>query len=250
MLGSLLVSAPPRAGTPGTPIRLKVGYHTAERVLTEVTRSLAQGTISIESKKALSPGTKFVFEIQSHELAEPVEIVGEVVASEPVPDGSFRLTIRYSQGPDRHALDSLLGAIFDAHKKEKIRQYPRIPISLPISEAGHPERRYHLRELSLGGVSIELEGHERLPEGIRAGAPFLLELKMFKSPLVLHGEILWVIDSSDIDRWVNPSFGGHFGKLRAETVLTLERLINLEELPPPPWHGVLSFGLEAIGRMP
>jgi hypothetical protein len=69
--------------------------------------------------------------------------------------------------------------------------------------------------------------------------------------LMLHGEVVWTAQPPpERSKWINPSFGVAFGKLRPDTIERLERILVLRGLPPPPWKARVSFGLDAVGRMP
>ena len=48
------------------PVRLKVSYKTPGALLSEFTRSIGKGNVSIESGRALPIGTRFVFELHAH----------------------------------------------------------------------------------------------------------------------------------------------------------------------------------------
>ena len=48
-------------------MRLKVSYKTPEALLSEFTRSVGRGGVTIESKKSLPVGTRFVFELHAQE---------------------------------------------------------------------------------------------------------------------------------------------------------------------------------------
>ena len=45
------------------PVRLRVTYKSAESLLSEFTRSVGKGAVTIESRKPLNIGTRFVFEL-------------------------------------------------------------------------------------------------------------------------------------------------------------------------------------------
>ena len=60
-------------------VRLKVAYKKAEDLLSEYTRSIGRGGVTLHTKKSLPVGTRFVFEMHNPGLARPVEVLGEVV---------------------------------------------------------------------------------------------------------------------------------------------------------------------------
>ena len=51
-------------------MRLKVSYKTPEALLSEFTRSVGRGGVTIESKKSLPVGTRFVFELRAQGVRE------------------------------------------------------------------------------------------------------------------------------------------------------------------------------------
>lgn len=244
--------APSNSASPGgrPPIRLQVSYKTPEAVLTEFTRSVGKSVVALESRKKVPLGTRFIFELKAAGVEEPIEVHGEVVQVAPTERAKWRLTIRYDAGDNRKGLDALLQRIFDAHQKEKVRKHPRIPIQLRATEEAPYSPSYLVRDISRGGVGIEIES-PKLPKQVYVGNAFLLELSLSLGTLSLHGEVAWVFaPQAERARWLNPSFGVHFGKLRVETVERLEKILHLKGLPPPPWHARVSFGLEAVSRMP
>jgi hypothetical protein len=235
---------------PPSPVRLRVAYKTPEGLLGEFTRSVGKGGVAIESKKNLPVGTRFVFELRANGLDTPVEVLGEVVQVTPASKGKYLLNIRYDQGADRKGLDALIQRIFDAHKYEKVRKFPRIPIQLRGSEDAAYSPSYVVRDVSKGGVGVEVEAPS-MPKGIRIGTPFLLELSLTIGTLTLHGEVVWVFTPpTERSKWINPSFGVAFGKLRPDTQERLEKILTLKGLPPPPWKARVSFGMDAVSRMP
>ncbi len=234
------------------PVRLKVSYKTPGALLSEFTRSIGKGNVSIESGRALPIGTRFVFELHAHGVDEFVEVYGKVLSvavTDPL-NKKFLLNIRYEAPGDRRGLDLLLQHIFDSHQFEKVRKYPRVPIQVRASEDRQHSPAYVVRDISRGGLGIEVEA-PGVPKYVHVGAPFLLELGTSIGPLVLHGEIAWVF-SPQLERtkWVNPAMGVVFGTLRNDTIERLKTILTLQGLPPPPWKAKVSFGSEAVTRMP
>lgn len=196
-------------------------------------------------------GTRFVFELTAGGLPEPVLVDGEVLAVSPVPDSSkYLLNIRYDLDPNRGGLDAVVRRVFDAQKYEKLRKHPRLPLRLGATEGTPHSPQYLVRDLSRGGVGVEIEAAQLGPAA-RKGELFLLELQLGIGALYLHGEIRWLTTPSPERRkWVNPAFGVEFGKLRPDTVARLQHILELKGLPPPPWRAQVSFGIDAVGRMP
>jgi hypothetical protein len=232
------------------PVRLKVTYKSPEALLGEFTRSVGKGMVVIESRKNPPVGTRFVFELLAKGLKAPVEVLGEVVQCNQVSKGKYLLRIRYDSGTDRKGLDEILQRISESHKYEKVRKHVRVPINVRASEDRSDSPYYTVRDISLGGVGVEIDG-ERMPSHVRTGEPFLCEITLSTGTLALHGEIAWAfVPPPERAKLVCPSFGVKFGRLRAGTRERLQRILELKGLPPPPWQARVSFGLDAVSRMP
>jgi hypothetical protein len=229
---------------------LKVAYKTPEALISELTRSVGRGGVSIESKRSLAVGTRFIFELHATGVAETVEVYGEVLDVSTSAKGKYLLNIRYDAPTERKGIDTIIQRIFDAHKFEKVRKHPRVPLHLRATEEAPGSPQYVVRDVSRGGLGIEAEA-PALPRTIKMGSPFLLELELSLGPLQLHGEVVWLFNPPrERQRWLNPGFGVAFGKLRPDTIERLQRILTLRGLPPPPWKARVSFGLEAVERMP
>jgi hypothetical protein len=232
------------------PIRFKVSYKSPASLLSEFTRSVGKGGVTLESKKAVQLGTRFVFELHAHGVAEIVEVYGEVMQVSPGLHGNHLLHVRYDPSNDRQGLDAVIQRIFDSQQYETVRKHPRIPLNLRGTEETPYSPRYVVRDISLGGVGVEVEA-ERFSGNIRVGQPFLLEIWLSLGTLALYGEIIWAFSPTpDRPAMLQPSFGAQFGKLRPDTIERLERIVQLKGLPPPPWRARLSFGLDAVSRLP
>jgi hypothetical protein len=233
------------------PVRLKVAYKTAEGLISEFTRSVGKGGVAIESRKNLPIGTQFVFELHAQGMKiPPVEVFGEVVQVTQSSRGRYLLNIRYEQGTDRQGLDALLARIFESHKYDKVRKHARIPIQLRATEEAPYSPSFMIRDISLGGLGVEVEAPQ-LPKTLRMATPFLLEMSISLGLLVLHGEVVWIFTPpAERAKWLYPSFGVRFGKLRPDSQERLEKILSLRGLPPPPWKARVSFGMDAVSRMP
>ncbi|WP_239576393.1 PilZ domain-containing protein [Archangium primigenium] len=228
-------------------VRLKVAYKKPEDLLSEYTRSIGRGGVTLHTQKSLPVGTRFVFELHNPGLTKPVEVLGEVVRSTPQPGDRYLLTVKYDPGQDRGGLDTVLQRIFDLQEYEKLRRHARIPLNLPASEEETPfAPLFFVRDLSRGGVGLEVEA-PALPTTVKVGMPFLLEMELSLGTLMLHGEVAW---TSAGGAEVLPSFGVNFGTLRQDTVERLEKLLTLAAMPPPPWRARICFGIDAVMRMP
>jgi hypothetical protein len=232
------------------PVRLKVSYKSPESLLGEFTRSVGKGGVAIESRRKLELGTQFVFELWAKGVKAPVEVLGEVVQCNPISKGKFLLSIRYDSATDRRGLDEVLRHVFASHEFEKVRQHPRVPIMVRATEDAPYSPSYVIRDISLGGLGVEVES-DNVPKPVRKGAPFLCEIWVSIGTIALHGEIVWVaMPPADRAKWVSPAFGVKFGTLRPETKERLEMILTLRGLPPPPWKARVSFGMDAVSRMP
>lgn len=234
----------------GKPVRLRVSYKSPEALIGEFTRSIGKGVVALESARRLPVGTRFIFELHADGVAEPVEVMGEIVQVTQPSRGKWLLAVRYDPAHDRKGMDAVLRRIFEAHTHEKARKFPRIPLHLRATEDTPYSPAFLVRDLSRGGVGLEVEAAQ-LPPYLKVGTPFLLELWISLGTLLLHGEVVWTsVPPEDRTKWVNPSFGVNLGKLRQDTVERLERLLVLRGLPPPPWKARVSFGMDAVSRMP
>ncbi len=236
-----------------TPIRLKVVYKTPHNLLAEFTRSLGRGEVTIPSRKSVPVGTRFIFELRTQGSKDPVEVLGNVLrVTESLP-GQYLLHIRYQAPENRPGLDALLKVFLDSHRYEKVRKHPRLPLFLKVGEATRTASsvEYVVRDISRGGLGMEILA-SKPPSHLTAGTPFLLELHLDLGHLALHGEIAWLSTGSKFAgvKTLLPSFGVAFGKLRPASAALLEKLLVLSTLPPPPWKAEVSFGMDAISRMP
>jgi Tfp pilus assembly protein PilZ len=228
-------------------VRLKVAYKKPEALLSEYTRSIGRGGVTLQVQRSLPVGTRFVFEMHNPGVTTPVEVVGEVVQVTPQEGGRHQITVKYDPGQDRGGLDAVLQRIFELQEFEKLRRYVRIPLHLPAMEEDTPfAPPFFVKDLSRGGVGVEVEA-PALPSAVKVGMPFLLEMELPLGLLMLQGEVAW---TSAGGPEVLPTFGVTFGTLREDTVDRLEKLLALESMPPPPWRARICFGMEAVMRMP
>ncbi|MCY1042412.1 PilZ domain-containing protein [Corallococcus sp. bb12-1] len=234
-----------------TNVRLKVAYKTPQSLVGEYTRSVGQGGVTLETRKALPLGTRFTFELHAGGMPRPVEVLGEVIKVEPRPGERFQLTIRYDGSEDRSGLDAVLQHIFAQEEQNGLRRFPRLPLHLRAKEGDPRAPNFFVRDISRGGVGLEVES-PTLPREVQVGVPFLLEMDMKEGPLLLHGEVAWTssLPRKGTTEAVTPGFGATFGRLRPDMLQRLEALMALEHLPPGPWRARVSFGLDAVSRMP
>lgn len=231
-------------------IRFKVTYKSPEALIGEFTRSVGKGSVALESNRPLAVGTRFLFEMHTKGVAEYVEVTGQVIHVRPAAPGKYLLGIRYDPGQERKGIDAVLRRIFEDHRAEKVRRHPRVPIYLRATEDTPYSPSFLIRDISRGGAGVEVES-PALPRAVYVGAAVLLDVWTSLGPLSLPGEVVWqVIPPNDRTRWINPSFGVSFGRLRADIVERLEKIVTLRGLPPPPWKARISFGLDARSRAP
>jgi hypothetical protein len=236
---------------PRTPsVRLRVAYKSPQALLGEFTRSVGQGCVALETERDVAVGTRFIFELLASGLDAPVEVLGEVVSVTPQPSGRRLLTVRYDAGGDRAGLDAVLQRIFDGQEHEPARRFPRIPLHLRATEDAPFSPSFLVKDISRGGLGLEVEA-PALPRGVRVGTPFLLEMSLALGQLPLHGEVVWTTSPApEKGVAMAPAFGVQFGKLRLDIAERLEQLLALSALPPAPWRARVSFGMDAVSRMP
>jgi Tfp pilus assembly protein PilZ len=231
-----------------TNVRLKVAYKTPQSLVGEYTRSVGMGGVTLETRRSLPLGTRFTFELHAGGVPRPVEVLGEVVQVEPREAQRYLLTVRYGVSQDRTALDAMLQRIFSVQEQEGLRRFPRLP--LRAMEAAPMSPTFLVRDISRGGVGLEVQA-PALPRKVQVGAPFLLEMDLQGGPLMLHGEVVWTSSvPKKHSETVTPGFGATFGRLRPEMQQRLDALLALASLPPAPWKARVSFGMDAVTRMP
>lgn len=241
-------SSPPASRTPS--VRLRVAYKSPAALLGEFTRSVGQGCVALETHRDVEVGTRFVFELHASGVEAPVEVLGEVIQVTRQPNGRRLLTVRYDAGGDRVGLDAVLRRIFESYEHEQLRRFPRIPLHLRATEDAPFSPAFLVRDISRGGLGLEVEA-PTLPRSVRVGSPFLLEMALATGQLPLHGEVVWTTSSvAGSTPAVAPGFGVQFGKLRLDIADRLEQLLALSALPPAPWRARVSFGMDAVSRMP
>ena len=83
----------------------------------------------------------------------------------------------------------------------------------------------------------------------RLGVPVLLELQLDSGRLMLHGATVWLTGGTSRPKTA-PALGVEFGRLGLETLRALDRVLVLDGFPAGPWQAELTFGMDAVGRMP
>jgi PilZ domain len=224
------------------PVRLKVSYKSPEALLGELTRSVGRGGVRIESKRAVPVGTQFIFELKSIGLRRPVEVHGTVMSISEASPGRWVLHIRYEPPRDREGLDAVLSRIFETAQADVKRRHARLPLQVRAVEDKPSSPVFRLRDISLGGVGIDVEA-DTLPEHILVGAPFLLQMKLTSGTLQLHGEVAWAVTWHE--EGFTPRVGVVFAEADGATRVLLDDLLSLTAMPSPPWIARIAFGPQA-----
>jgi hypothetical protein len=217
------------------PVRLKVSYKSPQALLAELTKSVGRGGTRIESEKGLPVGTRFIFELRSVGLAQPVEVGGTVIQVLPGPNGKKWLHVKYEPPKDRKGIEAVLQQISNTGRYDKQRKHARVPMHVRVVES-HDGPDYRLRDISKGGLGIDVEG--TLPAEVRVGATVTVELRLSTGPLKLTGILVWARMASAN---APAQFGVKFGELPAQILDVLDRLLALQVLPSPPWIAKLTF---------
>lgn len=223
-----------------TPVRLKVSYKSPESLLGELTKSVGRGGVRIETKKSLPVGTKFVFELRSPGVRDPVEVSGTVLSVTETSPGKYVLHIRYEPPDSRLGLDGVIKRIFETSQYDKNRKAPRIPLHVRATENRPDAPTYRLRDISSGGVGIDVEA-DTLPRHIKVGVSFLIQMKLSTGLLSAQGTVVWAVSTRSSDT-LPPRVGVAFGKLNPLVTQLLDDLLSLKALPTPPWIARVSFG--------
>jgi hypothetical protein len=222
------------------PVRLKVAYKTPESLLGELTRSVGRGGVRIETARSLPVGTRFEFELRSPGVSDPVEVTGTVVTTSETRPGRWVMHIRYEALRSRTGIEAVLRRIFETAHYDKRRKSPRIPLRVRATSTGTDAPTYRLRDLSTGGVGVDVEG-DRLPAFVQVGTPFHLEVKLMTGALSLEGTVVWA-DTTRFADTIPPRLGVAFRALDARARRMLEDLLLLKALPAPPWIAKMAFG--------
>ena len=226
-----------------TPVRLKVAYKSPESLLGELTKSVGRGGVRIETKKALPVGTKFVFELRSPGVRDAVEVHGTVLTVSETAPGNFVLHIRYEAPKNRLGLDGVIKRIFETSQFDKKRKAPRIPLHVRATENRPDAPTYRLRDISAGGVGIDVEA-DTLPRHIKVGVAFLIQMKLTTGVLSVPGQVVWAVSTRASDT-MPPRVGVAFGAVNAQVSQLLNDLLTLKALPTPPWIARVTFGADS-----
>lgn len=224
-------------------IRFRLGYTSPSTLLAELVRAVNRGEVVLPIGRTVPIGTRFLFEMHAPGVSPGVEVLGRVVSVTPRDQG-FELTIHYERGHGRAGVDAALERLREAHQYEQVREYPRIPFHLNVRDQDLG-LHYLVRDISRGGVGVDLSSEGPLPEVVTRGQMALLELALTAGVLALHGEVVWVRGAAG----TRPGFGLRFGTLRPQVATLLEKVLALELLPLATPSPRISFGARALDRL-
>lgn len=235
-----------KAGAVGGPIRFRISYQSPQNLLSEFTKSVSRGTVIIESRKAVPLGTRFVFELYSKEVKEPVEVNGEVISVRQTSTG-FLLQVAYNPG-ERRGLDQVILRIFNTHRYEKVRKHPRMPVHLRAADEAPNSPLYIIRDISLGGMGVEVES-AGLPKYVKIGERIHLQIRERTTTLDIDGTVVWTfVPSGERARMLNPSFGVRWdGEPDMDALEALDSIVSLKDLQRRDWRARLRIGAVAKG---
>lgn len=225
-------------------IRFRLGYTSPSTLLAELVRAVNRGEVVLPIGRTVPVGTRFLFEMHAPGVSPGVEVLGRVVAVTPKDQG-FELTIHYERGHGRAGVDAALERLREAHRYEQVRSHPRIPFHLNVRDQDLG-LHFLVRDISRGGVGVDLSSEGELPEVVKRGQMVLLELSLPPGVLALHGEVVWVRGAPGGAR---PGFGMRFGTLRPQAATLLEKVLALDLMPSATPSPRLSFGARALDRL-
>lgn len=213
-------------------VRLAVSYRSARSLVTEFTACLARGGCLLVTRRAVPVGAPFRFLMECKELQETLEIEGEVVRVRPIHGDilTYELAVQYRSHAAQLQLEALLARVGtdDTQQQQLVRRYSRVTVNLPAEDSQGLGRRYLIRDLSLGGMRLELVGSLEVAIGSRVlvGVRFGLH-----EPLVfLPGSLAWHRAGGEAHRL---HLGVKFAELDALTDPQRRALIDLLRLRRP-----------------
>src|SRR5262249_8763397 len=109
------------------PVRLRISYRSPESLLQAFTTSVGKGGVPRPSRRRRGGGRSFLSGLPAESVTPPVEVLGEVVDVRRSASGEYFLNIKYVPGRSRKGLAAALLKLFEAHRHEKSRRYPRVP---------------------------------------------------------------------------------------------------------------------------
>lgn len=215
-----------------TVVRLAVSYRSARSLVTEFTACLARGGCLLVTRREVPVGAAFRFLMECQELQETLEIEGEVVRVRPIHGEvlTYELAVQYRSRAAQLQLEALLARVGtdDTQQQQLVRRYSRVTVNLPAEDSQGLGRRYLIRDLSLGGMRLELVGSLEVAIGSRVlvGVRFGLH-----EPLVfLPGTLAWHRSGGEAHRL---HLGVKFAELDGLTEPQRRTLIDLLRLRRP-----------------
>lgn len=218
---------PERRGADRKPVRLKVVFRTAHSLLTEYTTSVSKGGCRIEAHQPIEIGTRFIFEMFAGKSRSPVEIEGVVKRCEKASTaGRYEIGIQYTPAEGkRAALEGVIDEIFSEHEYEKARRHARVPVNLIATDAGTPQLKYLIRDLSLGGLGLRLPAGAPVPAHVQVGSGVRLTVRS-QVPIEIAGEVVWTV--AGIGALTHPGIGISFVGMGPEQEQAIDALSRLQ----------------------
>lgn len=183
----------------GLPLRMQATYKTAQETIEELTRAVSKSELSLETKRPLSVGSRFVFEIGSPDLDQPLQIRGivtRVVEHGPDLDGRDRygMTVKYlfDSAEERARVEAAVERILSMPSDETRREYPRIPTAYRVVESGDTlGATYTLRNLSEGGMMLVPDSPDLAGETVLVGTRVALAITAAGQSHEILGTVVW-----------------------------------------------------------
>lgn len=227
------------------PQRLHVKYSSPGRLLSELTRCIGQGHLSLPVSQVVSVGHSLLLSLSCPHLPHVMEISASVLRAQALSNGRHMLHLFCDS--DFKGLESVLEEILKTYVLEKARRHPRLPIVVMASEETPYSPRYVIRDISQGGLHLQVEA-PALPANVVKGSPISLQISFSKGTLHLPGKIVWTYQPPKESRApvTPPSFGVALGFLTAQTEDTLSQFLKLKKRPLMPWKAHLRFGVNAL----
>ena len=114
------------------------------------------------------------------------------------------------------------------------------PLAVRATENRPGAPNYRLRDISAGGVGVDIEA-DALPPHVTVGAPFSLSMKLTTGMLNVPGQVVWAVTTRESDT-LPPRVGVAFEPLTANMKELIDDVLTLKALPAPPWIAKVSFG--------
>lgn len=213
--------------------RLKVHYLSPSALVSAYTTAVVKGAVVVPSIRPVELGDTFIIELKALGLQEPVEVRTEVIHVQPNPAGEGQLVgLRYAI--DRNTTDGIAAIVrrlFEAHRFEMQREFPRVPVNLPGRLLPH-EQSLKVLDLSQSGLRLGFPTSARLPAGLKRGAR--LAVALTSNTPSIDAEVVWVLEPPGGIAIAPPLAGVRFRKVPNETREELDRLVRLVDFHSGP----------------